>query len=272
MNIQELIKYHLSKPSHIVKIEDKENDLRLRKDRRYLKNAYSFDDIITEFGSIDNLLKELLARGFKNVTFTFQRTYGEGIKTTYHTMKTETINLEEQKSTIPAFTQSPAMLPSFLGNPQQMLGAMIQSERAGDYKKQVEELKEDVKDYRSKIRRLEDENHSLKLKVETAEEKSELKIQKALLEKESVFESKGFQKIAEGLGGVLPHIIPAMVNNGTTPAQLGGADLSAIKQQAIALIRQSDDKNVAFIFYVLQNMNEELMQLIKKHIENGKGN
>ncbi len=283
MNIRNVLEHQLSKPSHIVKIEDKENGLRLKKESAVMRYAYSLQDINTMFGSIDNFLSHLAKQGYQNTTFLFQRTYGSREKATYHTMKEVTVNMNENhlytaqqaSNSAPAPTSSN---PQFLANPlagampMQYLGAMVESERAGDYKRRIGDLEEEVKDYRSKVRRLEEENHSLKLKVDTAEERADLKVQRELLEKKGFFESDGVQKLTEGLGAIIPHVVPALMNRGAAqaPAQLGAPaeSLSPIKAQAIEMLKQSSDETAGFVAYVLQNMSENLVEVLQNYIEN----
>lgn len=287
MNIRNTLNHQLNKPSHIVKVVDKANDLRLVKNSRLMRYAYSLQDIKKEFNSIDNFLQELVNKGFQQTIFTFQRTYGAPEKTTYHTMKEVTVNLNNEVQPQPTHTlssvnaqQEPVQPsePNFLagmGMPNmQFLGAMVQSERANDYLKRVNELEETVRDYKSEIRKLQEENHSLKLKVETSEERAELKVQTELLNKKGVLESDGFQKLAEGLGGIIPHIVPAMLNRGATPAQLGSPvqNLSPMQQQAIELIKQSDEKTASFIAYVLQNYSQGLFEHLTQYIQNATEN
>jgi len=284
MNIRNVLENQLSKPSHIVKIEDKANGLRLKKESAVMRYAYSLQDINTIFGSIDSFLSHLTKQGYQNTTFLFQRTYGSPEKATYHTMKEVTVNMNENNSFAAQEASSLAPVPTpnsvnqFLANPlagalpMQYLGAMVESERSGDYKRRIVELEEDNKDYRSKIRRLEEENHSLRLKVDTAEERADLKIQKELLEKKGFFESDGMQKLTEGLGAIIPHVVPALMNKGAAqaPAQLGSPaeNLSPIKAQAIEMLKQSSDETAGFVAYVLQNMSESLVEVLQNYIEN----
>lgn len=290
MNIRDVLNHQLNKPSHIVKVVDKANDLRLVKNSRLMRYAYSLKDIENEFSSIENFLNQLINKGFQQATFTFQRTYGTSEKATYHTMKELTVNLNDEVQSQPTHTsllqekvpqaeKSPA--PNFLAGMNgmampnmQFLGAMVQSERANDYLKRVNELEETVRDYKSEIRKLQEENHSLKLKVETSEERAELKVQTELLNKKGVLESDGFQKLAEGLGGIIPHIVPAILNKGNAPAQLGAPNqnLSPIQQQAIELIKQSDEQTASFIVYVLQNYNQSLFEHLTQYIQNATEN
>lgn len=284
MNIIDVLKNELAKPSHIVKVTNNETGFKLQKETSLMRYAYSLADILEEFETIENFIHYLQQEGFNNTTFLIQRTYGSPKDATYHTMKEETVNLQQQNinnSINPAmYSEAPTpnnqtQTPEFLANPlagnsAQFLGAMVQAERASDYKKLNDKYEEDIKDYRSKIRRLEEENHGLKLKVETAEERADLKVQTELLNKKSVLESDGFQKLAEGLGGLIPHIPAFLGKSANAPAGLGAPaeDLSPMLLQTIELLKTQTDDTVAFIAYVLQNMDDSLVAVLNNHIQN----
>lgn len=283
MDIIDVLKHELAKPSHIVKVTNNENGFRLKKETTLMRYAYSLTDLQEQFNTIENFIQHLKSEGFNDTTFLFQRTYGAPNDATYHNPKEVNVNLEEitvNNNKIPAmYPEAPTpneqmQNPNFLANPlvgnMQFLGAMVQSERAGDYKKLNDKYEEDIKDYRSKIRRLEEENHGLKLKVETAEERADLKVQTELLNKKSVLESDGFQKLAEGLGGLIPHI-PAFLGKGANvPTGLGAPaeDLDPMLLQTIELLKIQTDDTIAFIAYVLQNMDDSLVSVLNNHIKN----
>lgn len=280
MNISDVLKNQLAKPSHIVKITDKVNGLRLKKESGLMRYSFSETDILEEYETIEKFIQHLQQKGYESTTFLFQRVYMYSDKQSYHTMKEVTENLQTYTSnnTNPAMTSdTPTPMqtqqPNFLaganaGQNIQFLGAMVQSERAGDYLKRVKELEEDVKDYRSKIRRLEEENHSLKLKEATSQERADLRIRQELLDKKGFTESDGFQKLAEGLGGLIPHI-PAFLNKGA-PSALGAPldNLSPLKTQVFELIKNASEDDVSFVAYVLQNMNAALVDKLTQHIQN----
>ena len=289
MNIRNVIEHELKKPSHIVKVSDKENGLRLKKDNALMRYAYSLQDITESFGTIDNFLSHLVEQGFRNTTFLFQRTYGSPEKATYHNPKEVTANLQEQINTslamssdIPTHTPSPTppqaqmpahflATPSTGANPVHYLGALVDSERVGDYKKRISDLEEDNKDYRSKIRRLEEENASYKIAAATAEQNYDLKLKQALLEKKGFFESEGVQKIGETLAGLAGQALPYFMNKGAAPTTALGApteNLSPMKAQAIEMLKQGSDENAGFVAYVLQNMSDGLVEVLQNYIEN----
>lgn len=272
MSIRNDIAKYLKNPSHIVKISDKNKGLRLKKETALaMRYAYSYNDIINEFGTIDNLLNELPQQGFENATFLFQKTYGTIKNTTYHTINIKNVMFKNNSNTQTYNTNF--LGGSEVGNNMQFLGALVESERAGDYKKQNLELEERIKDYRSENRTLREDNHRLKLKLETSEERAELKLQTELLNRKGLLESEGAQKALEGLGAILPQVVPAILNGSNSAAQLGGVteELSPIKSQTIELLKHKEDKEVAFLAFVMQNNSSELMEVISNYIQNNNG-
>ncbi len=285
MKIREELQHQLAKPSHIVKIEDINTGNRLEKNTKNMRFAYSIDDINEEFGGIGELVEELKNRGFGTTKFLFQRTYGTPDKATYHTMKEVTKNLQKttkkqdlvtQDDAIPTQTEqsfTPKGIDFLAGanltgtNPLHYLGALVESQRAGDYRKRVIELEDLLRDEKSKTRQLQEENHSLKLKVETVEEKADLKVQRELLEKESILEKPGTQKVLESIGSMLPHLATMISQKSTPTPALNAPNLSPMQQQAFDLIRQANNEQASLVIYILSHYNEELVSLITKYIQ-----
>ncbi len=284
MKIREELQHQLVKPSHIVKIEDIDTGNRLEKNTKNMRFAYSIDDINEEFGGIDELVEELKNRGFGNTKFLFQRTYGTPNKATYHTMKEVTKNLQKTKkkdlvtqdNAMPTQTEKP-LTPQgvdFLAganltgtNPLHYLGALVESQRAGDYRKRIIELEDLLRDEKSKARQLQEENHSLKLKVETVEEKADLKVKRELLEKESILEKPGTQKVLESIGSMLPHFATMISQKSTPTPALNAPNLSPMQQQAFDLIRQANNEQASLVIYILSHYNEKLVSLITEYIK-----
>ncbi len=289
MKIREEIEHQLNKPSHIVKVEDVDTGQRLEKDAKNMRFAFSLDDINAEFGSIKKFIDDLKDKGFGNTRFLFQRTYGTPEKATYHTMKEVTKDLKksvkseksrgkseeitQEDATKRKVTQSVPTQPQitsfdFLSgaNPMQYLGALVDSQRVGDYQKRMLELEEELKDAKSKVRRLEEQNNSLKLKVETVEERADLRVQRELLDKEGVLEKAGTQKILESVGGLIPHFASFLENKKATGLNAPAVNLPPLHQQAFDLLKQSDDEKASVVVYILSNYNDELRQMIGNYI------
>ncbi len=285
MNIRKELEHQLVKPNHIVKIQDLDTGNRLEKDVKNMRFAFSMGDINEEFGGIDELIEELKNRNFGNTQFLFQKYYGTPDKATYHMMKEVTTDLgqyntvasltTQENATVTQTTPPPNSIPNgidFLGganlagaNPIQYLGALVEAQRAGDFRNRIVELEDSLRDVKSKNRRLEEENHALKLKVETVEEKADLKVQRKLLDKESILEKAGTQKFLESIGGMLPHFVN-MMSKGSTTA-LNAPALTPIQQQAFDLIKQADEEQISLVIYLLANYNEELVSLIGNYIQ-----
>ncbi|MCD8405787.1 hypothetical protein LNI91_09535 [Tenacibaculum dicentrarchi] len=301
MNLSKEITLHLNKPNHAVSVSDNENRTVQRAGVGRNKKWFSLEDIQNLHGSVTEFLNYLKDKGFSETTFSFRRIYGKEAKKvgindivinlydySENTEFPENTEFSENQNIQQIVMKSPkkhkkqqqqqqqnSNINFLAGNNidnqnMQFLGAMVESQRAGDYKRQAEELREENKDNRSKIRRLEEENHKLKLKVETSEERAELKIQQKLLDKKSVFESEGVQAVMGHLGGLIP-LLPSLLTKGAGAgqAQLAGAsNLSAMQNQAIEMIKANNDKTASLVLYIAQNNSSELMQLIENHINN----
>ena len=63
MEISKVLNHQLAKPSHIVKIEDKVNELRLKKDSAVMRYSFSQDDILSQYGTIESFLDALKNQG-----------------------------------------------------------------------------------------------------------------------------------------------------------------------------------------------------------------
>ncbi len=277
MRIEELIKSELSKPNYILKIEDKTKGLKLRKESATkFRYAFTLSDIITEFQSVENLLNVLRHKGFGKTSFIFSQIYDYDNTTTYRLMKTveHTINTIPQYQTpTPNYggTQNTGVDIIGMGTPQNinMLGALVNSERLNDLREENRELKEEIKDYRSENRRLKEENHNLKLKVETSEERANLKVQSELLNK------KGFlDKMAEN-----PTIVEKLAGLGIALATKGetlpsdsaptGMSLPPIYEQFINRLDSSTELTKKLVGELLKRNNDELNNNIINLIKNG---
>ncbi|MCG8902799.1 hypothetical protein G1K97_13255, partial [Tenacibaculum finnmarkense] len=252
-----------STENHVVYISDTENRKEIRKDVSINKKWFSLISIKEIHGSIEGLFYYLKRKKYGQTTFEFRKIYSKEASK-LPAVDNITVNIQEFSGNSEnsdfsgnSENQKNEMGKSNKNNPDysgsqmpnlanmQYLGAFVDAERSGDHKKRVAELEEDVKDYRSEIRTLKEENHVLRLKDATSKERTELNIQKALIDKKSFFESDGFQKVTEALGGLIP-MIPQFLNK-AAPAQLGGADtnLTNVQQQVIQLVKQANPEQTA---------------------------
>ncbi|MCD8410388.1 hypothetical protein G1L02_08270 [Tenacibaculum finnmarkense] len=276
------IEHILRSPHCVVTIYDSDNN-KLIKEVRKNKNWFSAEDINELYGSVEGLFNHLKQKQYNETTFKFGRIRNEKVNPRLGVEKI-IVNIQDNLNN-PKNPENPENPKSEMGksnknNPDysgsqmpnlanmQYLGAFVDAERSGDHKKRVAELEEDVKDYRSEIRTLKEENHVLRLKDATSKERTELNIQKALIDKKSFFESDGFQKVTEALGGLVP-MIPQFLNK-AAPAQLGGADtnLTNVQQQVIQLVKQANPEQTAFILLVINHLDTDLMSLLSNYIDN----
>ncbi|CAL2095536.1 protein of unknown function [Tenacibaculum sp. 190524A02b] len=275
---QELVKIlkdHLSTPNHVLKVISATGEKLGKKGAKRRKYALTLSEIEVKYTSFENFIESLPAKGFKkDVVFVIQKVYGDAQKETYHRVKEYKIDLEMETTSIPVThsqqipvnNQPVNQFPSFLsgmGMPD-YLGKMIEAGRAGDYKDKAEQLSEQLKDIRSENRTLREENSSLKIKLETANERKELAIEKEKLNQKGFLDSKAF----ESLAGMLPQVMQAMNSNANAGA-LGNPSLSPIQNKFFEMVTQeTDQEKLGFLFYLFQNWNEELKSKIEVIIKN----
>jgi len=273
--LQDLLKNHLNTASnHVVKVNS--NGLKLIKSASKRKYVFSLEDIEQKYTSVANFLQVLPQKGFKtNVVFTLQKTYTKNGKTTYHTTQkiTEDLHLQDMSATQQPMTQS-LTATNFLGAPE-LMAKMVQAERSADYKEQIGELKETVKDLRSRNRVLEEKNSALTIKLETAKERTELRIEREILKKKSFLETPAFEKTMETLGGMIPKVLEMSSANAMANApQLGNPNITPIKKAFFQKINNSniEDEKIMFFNYLLDNWEETLIQQVAQIIEKKENN
>lgn len=208
------------------------------------KNVFTLADIHKRFGSVQGLFTELPALGFSGeVQVTLVRSY-ENNRTLYPLQKLKINVKEEQKMENTTALQAPAMpQPAMLGYTQvsqnDWLTAKVKEAKYDDLQGEVTRLRDELSEAKSRARVLEEKNNALQLKIDTAEERAELKLQRTLLDKKSFWESPVFEQlsgsIGSSLGAALPNLLAA--STGAVPA-LGVAqnELSAVKQTLVQII------------------------------------
>lgn len=270
---------HLSTSTqNVVKVQ--RNGVRLVISDTEKRYSFSLQDIEQKYSSIPNFLHTIAQKGFtKNVEFVLQRMYESKGTFSYRTLQvliedlTHDMNTADNHEIVSSYPTSPSYT-NFLGAPE-LMAKMVQAERSEDYKEQVQELKETVKDLRSKNRVLEEKNSSLTIKLETAKEREELRVQKELLNKKSFLETPAFEKTMETLGGILPKVIEASANNNATAQPntgLASPSLSPIKKAFVQKLSIATDEQTMFFNYLLDNWKEDLIQYVAQHIEQQENN
>lgn len=270
---------HLSTSTqNVVKVQ--RNGVRLVISDTEKRYSFSLQDIEQKYSSIPNFLHTIAQKGFtKDVEFVLQRMYESKGTFSYRTLQvliedlTHDMNTADNHEIVSSFPTSPSY-PNFLGAPE-LMAKMVQAERSEDYKEQVQELKETVKDLRSKNRVLEEKNSSLTIKLETAKEREELRVQKELLNKKSFLETPAFEKTMETLGGILPKVIEVSANNNATAqpnTALASPSLSPIKKAFVQKLSIATDEQTMFFNYLLDNWKEDLIQYVAQHIEQQENN
>ncbi|MFK8377565.1 hypothetical protein [Capnocytophaga canimorsus] len=258
--IEKLQRFLSENPQNVVSVT--QGSRRLSKNTAP-KYAFTLADIQTIFSGLDNFLKELPKQGFENgTTITLRKMYGFGASATYKNVEEITLNFTQEQKTeqyvpemtipqniiqTPATYQPPMPVAPAMGFVQVTQNDLVRNEvireRFEDLKKENAKLDEELKDAKSEIRQLKDENFSLRLKLDTSEEKHQVDLKRQELDKKGFWESEAGSNIVGALGQVLPMVAERMMQNPTTgmvPA-LAMPSVSEIKQQFINII---SDPNV----------------------------
>ncbi len=257
------------------------------------KFAFTLDDIIEKFGSVDSLLNELPTKGFAtNVKFTLVKIYTNNGKSTYRTFDEITENLTKEimqtQNTQHSFQPKENPVPvnhsnhvnyglgAALAAPE-VINSMVEAGRSSDYKKRAEEAEEKLKDANSENRILREELAALKLKLNTAEDRAELQRKKEELDRKSFWEGDTGQTVMETLGGIITKGMEMVAPPVNTPAQTLAAaqiQLSEVKSMVIEKIKSSSfsDQQTNLINYILHNWEKEFIEEIKVLINKRESN
>jgi len=176
--------------------------------------------------------------------------------------------------------QAPAAVPPAMGYPQQAMSmpmglgytpvattdwisSKVIEERYRDLQRDNDNLREDNKNLRSQVRTLSEEKAALRLQLDTADKAHELRLKEELLNKQSFWESKGFERVSETLGAVIPMVVERMAGASAsaaaaTPA-LAAPQLSPVKQEFIKIISAPNitDEQIGALYEQLMQTNDE---------------
>ncbi|WP_299135255.1 hypothetical protein [uncultured Tenacibaculum sp.] len=259
------------------------------------KFAFTLQDVIHKFGSVDNLLDELPGKGFTSgVKFTLVKIYSKNNKSTSHTLQEITKDLTEKAMKDTPITSSPQQhqqqnftqpsYPNFglgnvLGAPE-LINNMVEAKRSKDYQKRAEQAEEKLKDANSENRILKEKLAALEIKLATVKDRSDLERERDKLDRKGFLETEAGNTMMETLGKIIPKVIESVTQpNGTmqqAPQVLGnpGIEVSDIKSMVIEKIQSQtfSDEQTNLINYILdnweQNFVEGIMNLINKREEN----
>lgn len=261
---------------HIVKIESQ--GLKLVKSGSKRRYAFSLSDIVEKYVSITKFLQALPEKGFdKAVVFSLQKVYGSAKRTTYHLVERITVDITaDDMNTDHKYMETTNQFPvsiqgqNFLGAPE-LVAKMVEAERSADYKAEVVELKEHLKDLRSRNRSLEEKNNSLTLKLDTAKERAALKLERELLQKKSFLETPAFEKTMETLGGILPKVLEARAGQTNQGMGIGLASPKGTQVYNAFIQKLSSshptDEQLLFFNYLLDNWKADLIKFTADYIE-----
>lgn len=293
---QKILQFLNEHPNNIVTVT--QGKKRLAKDTMP-KYGFTLADITKLYGTVEAFILSLPAQGFGNGTrIDLRRLYGSGASQSSYKHDTFTLNFKEKETdmtpeliapTAPASVgengnlpapaqpsvpqQAPAAVPTAMGMPMQMglgytpvattewIGSKVIEERYRDLQRDNENLREDNKDLRSQVRTLSEEKAALRLQLDTADKAHELKLKEELLNKQSFWESKGFERVSETLGAVIPMVVERMAGASASAAApaLAAPQLSAVKQEFIKIISAPNitDEQIGALYEQLMQTNDE---------------
>ncbi len=244
-----------------------------------MRYAFSHSDIKNQYGSVRNLLEQLPNNGFtEQVQIALRKAYGNAGKFTYHNIKELTVNIKKREKELtnkPMETattpmQQPMNYPNFgMGYTPvaqaDWLETKIKESRYSDLERELKRVQNELLDTKSKLRIKEEEFATLKMKYDTEQERSELKLERDRLDRKSFFESDGFQQVLPALGAVLEKFV-APQNAGALGQP---SNLSAIKQQLIAYIGTDTctEEQAQFFAVIANNYSEEFVQKVKPFLK-----
>lgn len=238
-NVISKINKHLQRERGVILISYENQRLTKRGEKA---GKYKFDasDIKTHYGSVEELISVLPSKGFENGTLiTLADNYGRG----HNVLETLSLNFNEENISkthkdmdtntlynTSAVTSSPSFGLGYTAvKNEDFLDVKIKEMHYNDLKRLYEEERQKVADLKSKIRQLREENHSLKVKLDTAELNYTLKLQQELLNKRSFFETTAGDKVLAVLGAIAPQIVGGLmaggaVNASSFPPALNGTE------------------------------------------------
>ena len=143
------------------------------------------------------------------------------------------------------------------------ISSKVIEERYRDLQRDNDNLREDNKDLRSQVRTLSEEKAALRLQLDTADKAHELKLREELLNKQSFWESKGFERVSEALGAIAPMVVERMAGASASAAAaapaLAAPQLSPVKQEFIKIISAPNitDEQIGALYEQLMQTNDE---------------
>lgn len=251
--------------THILSIS--QGNKRLSKKTQKLRYGFSLSDIERLYGSVLELLEILPEKGFSNGTTAILRKVYGGENLTYHTHKEIELNFKEEMAHENHTLANPQPIAPSIGMgftqvPQSdWLITKVKESRFDDIERELKRTQEELLDVRSKLRSSEEKNNHLQMKLDTAEERFELKLQRELLNKRGFFESPAGEKFTEVLGMAAPHLLAMATKVPQVAPAMGNPtdNLSEVKKGFINIISQPNitDEMIQFLFEKLHDFQQE---------------
>lgn len=281
------IEKHLKKTGGLIAITQGKNKLQ-KKNSNVNKFNFNLKEVLELQPSIEEFIKALPKYGFSSgAILSLRKVHGSSTRLISEvTLKFEGDNVEQnQKQPLqlsapinnalqkPLETMSDdhqqqpmptkAMGMGFTQVPQSdLINLHLKSERYADILEKYNDAKTDRDDAKRELKKAKDEAYDLQRKLDTIEDKYEMKIERLLAENKKFFETETGKELIGVLGQILPTVVDKFApSNGQAqaqpqPALSGGMpNLSQAKQQFIGVLSQASDEAIP----VLQSVTHHLM-------------
>ena len=263
MEFVEKLKQHLNKKGALVSVAQGKNKL-TKKDAFKNKFNWTYDEIVAEFNSLENFLKELPKRGFTNgAIMGFRFDHGTSTRVDAQTK----LNFGPEYDN-PPITNNNNHTQTSMGSPEnnnrpQPSGALgytqvpqyefinlkVQEQRHADIVRQLSQAEKDRDQAQSDLRIEKEKAWDLERKLSMVEEKWEMKLERIQNSNKKFFETEAGKQAIEAIKEIGGQLAGAMLAKGSPQAVGMGnpmADLPAIKQELInAVIELNEEETNA---------------------------
>lgn len=294
MEILELLKKHLAKPKFVVAVTQDDNKLS-RPNAKVDKYNWSKEDIVQHFGSLENFLKSLKDYGFTNGTIiSFRRRTGQTtilIKRVVLKFKGDEetdnqnqimLNEEENSDSMQKSHQTQEQMDSSKSNGlgyanvpyHELVTLNVMRERYSDLSDKLRRAEKERDKAETDLRLEKEKTFELERKINTLEDKWEMKLLKKDLEKKSFFDSEAGLKILDSSKEIAQALAVGLGGFSTPKASLGNpmANLPESVQQIMVTISDWDEKHIELLGQTIhcianfEGFSGELAKGIEKYL------
>lgn len=306
MDIYEIVKEHLKKPTGIIAVTQGSNKLQRPKVKHHKYN-WNLKDILNVSSGVEDFFENYVKpKGFGNgAILSLRNTAGTSHKTKHTIMlqikdaptglsKPETTNKNSNNNNImghedntqqssqnaPAGGMGYTQVPS-----HEFISLKVVQERYNDISDKLRRAEKERDEAESKLRSEKEKTLSLERKLDTLEDRHQLAIERLEVAKKGFLDTPAGQEAMKGLAASLPVIAESLVTRGQQPQQAAASGLSnpqvesPVKQQFIkSIVVPSQDEVLEAMAVIMQAMNidemyaEETFEKAQSIVELNSGN